>query len=71
MNNNFLTGIICRKIENIYTFINMGKYFKYYDRELCACVPIDALAECYPDDFAHTVNSSKHIGNLNIDLVAE
>lgn len=30
----------------------IGKFFKYYSQELCAFVPIDDLAQIYPDDLS-------------------
>ncbi|XP_050533472.1 uncharacterized protein LOC126901186 [Daktulosphaira vitifoliae] len=51
----------CEKLQrqlNPYdhNFKNIGKFFKYYSHELNAFVPIQALANLYPDDHNYTLN---------------
>ncbi|CAI6362763.1 unnamed protein product [Macrosiphum euphorbiae] len=44
-----------------YSFKNIGKFFTHYSHELCAFVPINDLAQLYPDDLSHTISKSKNI----------
>ncbi|XP_022164020.1 uncharacterized protein LOC111029360 [Myzus persicae] len=44
-----------------YSFKNIGKFFTHYSHELCAFVPINDLAQLYPDDLSYTISKSMNI----------
>ncbi|XP_025410604.1 uncharacterized protein LOC112683682 isoform X2 [Sipha flava] len=45
-----------------YNFKIIGKFFKHYSHELYAFVPINDLAQLYPDDLSYTISKSINIG---------
>lgn len=55
--NTFVTGLqisLQRQLKpDYYRFMNTGKFFTHYNHELCAFMPINSLAQLYPDDLTY------------------
>lgn len=61
--NNIVAEKLQRQLKPYdYNFKNIGKFFKHYSHELCAFVPINDLAQLYPDDYSYTISKSMNIG---------